>query len=135
MTPPASRRYTSPRTGAPNRSPASPGPRLSSFWRQSQLLYMGPMLSGSTVVVRCSEPLQAEVGEEIVIFSAQQGSYHAFGASGSRIWELLGEPITVSSLCGTLTSEYDVDEQRCLREVSSFLEELRQAELIEVRPD
>ena len=93
------------------------------------------MLSGSTVVVRSPEPLQAEVGEETVIFAAEQGSYHAFGSSGSRVWELLEEPITVSALCGTLRSEYDVDEQRCLREVSSFLEELRQAELIEVRPD
>ena len=93
------------------------------------------MLSGSTVVVRCSEPLSAEVGEEIVVFSAERGSYHAFGASGSRIWELLEEPTTVSALCVTLRSEYDVDEERCFEDVTSFLEELRQAELIEVRPD
>ena len=93
------------------------------------------MLSGSTVVVRNPEPLSAEAGEEIVIFSIEQGSYHAFGTTGSRIWELLEEPITIATLCGRLGSEYDVDEQRCLREVSSFLEDLRQAKLIEVRPD
>ncbi len=93
------------------------------------------MLGGSTVVVRSPEPLQAEVGEEIVIFSAEHGSYHAFGTSGSRIWELLEEPTTVAALCGKLRSEYDVDEERCLEDVTSFLEELRQAELIEVRPD
>ena len=93
------------------------------------------MLEGSTVVVRRSEPLSAKVGEEIVIFSAERGAYHAFGASGSRIWELLEEPTTLSALCGALRSEYDVDEQRCLEDVSSFLEELRQAQLIEVRPD
>ena len=93
------------------------------------------MLRGSTVVVRRSEPLSAEVGEEIVVFSAEQGAYHAFGTSGSRIWELLEEPTTVSTLCGVLRSEYDVAEQRCLEDVSSFLEELRLANLIEVRPD
>lgn len=99
------------------------------------MLYIRPMLGGSTVVVRRSEPLSAEVGEETVIFAAERGSYHAFGASGSRIWELLEQPTSVSALCGALRSEYDVDEQQCLRDVSSFLEELRQADLIEVRPD
>ena len=93
------------------------------------------MLEGSTVVVRRSEPLSAKVGEEIVIFSAEQGAYHAFGVSGSRIWELLEEPTTLAALCGVLRTEYDVDEERCLRDVSSFIEELRQAQLIEVRPD
>ncbi len=93
------------------------------------------MLEGSTVVVRRSEPLSAKVGEEVVIFSAERGAYHAFGVSGSRIWELLAEPTTFSALCGALRAEYEVDEQRCRRDVSAFLEELRQAQLIEVRPD
>ena len=93
------------------------------------------MLEGSTVVVRRSEPISAKVGQEIVIFSAERGAYHAFGVSGSRIWELLEKPTTLSALCGALRAEYDVDEQRCLEDVSAFLEELRHAQLIEVRPD
>ena len=93
------------------------------------------MLSGSSVVVRRSEPLSAEAGEETVIFSADQGAYHAFGVTGSRVWELIEEPTSVAALCGALRAEYDVGEQRCLEDVSSFLEELRRANLIEVRPD
>lgn len=93
------------------------------------------MLSASTVVVRRPGPLSTEAGEETVVLSVERGSYHAFGASGTRIWELLEEPTSISALCQALTSEYEVDEQRCIQDVSSFLEELRQAELIEVRPD
>jgi hypothetical protein len=92
------------------------------------------MVSDTSTVVRSSEPLTAAVDGEIVMLSPAQGAYYGLNGVGSRIWELLARPSTVDGVCATLTAEFDVDDAACRTAVLAFLDDLRQAGLVQVGP-
>lgn len=96
------------------------------------------MRGGATIergveVVRSGEPVDAEVDGAIVMMSLRRGKYYGLDAVGSRIWQLIDRPRRVSDLCAILGAEFEVDAERCEREVIEFLEELAREGLIEVR--
>lgn len=94
---------------------------------------MHAMLDDATLLQRRSQPLSAAVDAETVMFDAVKGSYYALGFIGTRIWELLQEPIELHRLRATLQAEFEVDEATCRRDTEAFLQELRAADLVEVR--
>jgi len=90
------------------------------------------VLEATSTLVRSPRPLTATVDDEIVMLSPDRGAYFGLNAVASRIWSLLGEPVTIDALCVALTAEYQVDELTCRREVLAFLRELDRAELVEI---
>ncbi len=84
--------------------------------------------------VRSSDPLTRQVDGEIVMFHPSRGEYFALGEVGSRIWELLERPLSMTDVCNHLRSEFDVDEDTCRTQVGAFLDELAAAQLLERRP-
>lgn len=86
-----------------------------------------------TTVVRSEEPVDAEVDGAVVMMSLEQGKYYGLDAVGSRIWQLVGAPIEIGELCRRLLAEFDVDAERCERDVIEFLEGLEREGLVEVR--
>lgn len=91
------------------------------------------MLTPTSVIVRSREPLTANVDNEIVMLSPDQGSYFGLNEVASRIWELIAEPTSVAAVCTQLTREYDVTADTCNTDVISLLDELLQSSLIDVR--
>jgi hypothetical protein len=90
-------------------------------------------LTLETVVARRAEPLTAPVDGELVMLDPHRSRYFGLDAVGHRIWELLERPRSVGALCAELQGEFDVDAENCLGDVLAFLEELAEAELVEVR--
>ncbi|MQP65969.1 PqqD family peptide modification chaperone [Niveispirillum sp. SYP-B3756] len=76
--------------------------------------------------------LTASIDEELLMMSVEQGRYFNLNAVGSRIWELLAEPMSVDGLTDALTAEYDVDPAEARREVERFLGALRERGLLAV---
>ncbi|HEX3918954.1 MAG TPA: PqqD family protein [Caulobacteraceae bacterium] len=68
--------------------------------------------------------LAAQVGDELVMMSAESGSYIGLNNVGARVRELLEAPADFSQICATLTGEFDVSEDTCRAEVESFLADL-----------
>lgn len=89
------------------------------------------MISERALIRRREEVHSAKVDEEVVMFDAEDGAYFALGVHGSRIWELLEEPRTLEELCASLQEEYDVEPERCLADVSGFVEELAESQLVD----
>jgi hypothetical protein len=56
-------------------------------------------------------------------------------AVGARIWELIQDPRTVNEIRDALLEEYDVEMERCERDLLAFLDQLAAETLIEVRDD
>jgi hypothetical protein len=92
-----------------------------------------PSLTTRSVVIRKKDPLAADLGGEIALFSAAQGKYFALDTVAAAIWDRLAEATAVSSICESLRGEFDVEHDRCERDVLAFLDRLIVEDLIDVR--
>lgn len=91
------------------------------------------MIGDTELLQRREEPLTAELDGEVVMLDPDKGSYFSLNAVGSRVWELLAEPRSIHDLCDTLMGEFEVDEPACRQEVRALVDQLLEAELVEVR--
>jgi hypothetical protein len=68
--------------------------------------------------------LAAQVGDELVMMSAESGAYIGLNNVGARVWEIIETPADFADICATLTGEFDVPEATCRAEVENFLADL-----------
>jgi Coenzyme PQQ synthesis protein D (PqqD) len=89
-----------------------------------------PLQPDVTVVASRDGLLEAEIDDEILALSVEQGTCYGMNQVGSRVWKLLSKPIRICDLCQVLLAEYNVDPDVCERQVIDLLEELRTEGLI-----
>ena len=89
-------------------------------------------LSEESVVVAAEGQAACDLAGEAVILNLASGIYFGLEGVGARVWELVQDPLPVGDIHHTLTGEYEVDADTCLRDLFALLEELRGAGLIEV---
>ncbi|MGA8222603.1 MAG: PqqD family protein [Candidatus Acidiferrales bacterium] len=94
---------------------------------------MGAALSVESIVVAASEQVSCPLGEESAILNLKNSVYYGLDPVGARVWNLLREAKSVSALRDTLLDEYDVEAERCERDLLELLEKMRGEGLIEVR--
>lgn len=87
----------------------------------------------TTMVKRHPSLLSSQVDDDLVLFSAERGMYYGTQAVGGRIWALIQDEISVSSVCEQLLMEFSVDCETCEHEVLQFFEQLEAEGLITAR--
>ena len=90
-------------------------------------------ITGSSTVVATPEQVSCDLEGEVAILNLSSGVYYGLDPVGARIWTLLREPTTVRAVRDALAAEYDVDPDRCERDLVALLEDLVTAGLVEVR--
>jgi hypothetical protein len=80
-------------------------------------------------ISRAPEVLGTDVGDRHVLLSADL-RYLALDDVGRRVWQLLETPRSLSELVAALRGEYDVSEDDCRRDVTAFVERLREHGLV-----
>ncbi len=86
----------------------------------------------ATTVVRSAHQASANLGDEAVIVNLEDGVYYSLDALGARVWELIADPQTVRDVHNVLCNEYDVDAERCKRDLIAFFAELAARGLVDV---
>lgn len=86
-------------------------------------------------VVAAKDQVSSELDGEAVILNLKTGVYHGLDPVGARIWHLLQESRTVNDILNTLLEEYEVEPERCERELLTLLQKLAEQELIEVKSE
>jgi Coenzyme PQQ synthesis protein D (PqqD) len=89
-------------------------------------------ISLDTTVVASKEQASADLGDEAAILNLKDGVYYGLDPVGARIWKLVQSPRTVREIRDTLLAEYDVESDRCEKDLIALLEELAGHELIDV---
>jgi hypothetical protein len=84
-------------------------------------------------IVAAPEQIASELGGEVVVLNLKTGTYHGLDTIGARIWSLLQEPRTIDAILENLLNEYDVDRDRCQCDLLKLLQDLANADLIEVK--
>lgn len=90
-------------------------------------------LSGRSVVTVAKDQVSCSLGSEAAILNMKNGVYYGLDPVGAHIWKLLQTPQTVADIHQVLLQEYDVESERCHRDLLALLEDLLGAGLIEVR--
>lgn len=87
---------------------------------------------GSTVVAAEGQ-VSSDLGDEVAILDLRGGIYYGLESVGSRIWSLIQEPRTVKDIRDIIASEYEVEPERCERDVIGLIQRLTDEELVEVK--
>jgi len=91
------------------------------------------VVSGSSTVVAPKDQVSSDLGGEVAILDLKAGVYYGLDAVGARIWSLIQEPRTVNEIRDILLEEYDVEPERCERDLLVLLRRLADEGLVEVR--
>lgn len=83
-----------------------------------------------TIIERRSNILFNKIEDEVVMLSLENNEYFGMEKVGSRIWELLENPLTFRQLINNLIEEYDVDERQCTKETITFIQKLEDKKLV-----
>jgi hypothetical protein len=94
---------------------------------------MNSKLAGNSIVVAARGQVSCDLAGEAAILDIKSGIYYGLNAVGARIWNLIQEPQLVDAICATILEEYDVEPDRCARDILTLLQELLANGLIEVR--
>jgi len=91
------------------------------------------VVSGSSTVVAAKDQVSSDLGGEVAILDLKAGVYYGLDAVGARIWSFIQEPRTVNEIRDILLEEYDVEPERCERDLLVLLRRLADEGLVEVR--
>jgi coenzyme PQQ synthesis protein D (PqqD) len=94
---------------------------------------MSATISDRSVVVAAKDQVSCDLAGEAAILNIKNGVYYGLNPVGARIWNLMQEPRQVAEIQNEITSEYEVEPERCARDLVSLLEKLLAEGLIEVR--
>jgi hypothetical protein len=86
--------------------------------------------SAATVIGATNDQVSCDLAGEAAILNLENSVYYGLNPVGARIWSLIQTPVTVSALCDAIVDEYDVDDQRCKRDLLDLLAQLADARLI-----
>ena len=74
-----------------------------------------------TVICRNPSAISSELDGEAVILDMESGKYHSLDSTGTRIWTLLEDKITLDEIVLQLIGEYSVEREQCTTEVEEFI--------------
>lgn len=89
-------------------------------------------LTLDTRLVRCEHLTGSQVDNEWVMIDLDSGEYYGLNAIASDIWQRLAEPVLVADLCADLLQRYDVEAERCERELLALLRQMQEKHMLRI---
>lgn len=93
---------------------------------------MDARISVHSIVIATPEQVSCPLGEEAAILNLKNTVYYGLNPVGARVWSLLQKARSVGELRDALLEEYDVEAERCERDLLDLLERMRGEGLIQV---
>lgn len=93
---------------------------------------MDKLISLKSTIVASKDQISCDLAGEAAILDLKSGTYYGLDEVGATVWGLIAEPRRVSEIQEALLDRYDVEVERCGRELIQLLGELRAQGLIQV---
>ena len=87
-------------------------------------------ITPDTILQRKRDMLFNEIDGEVVMLSIENSEYYGMDKVGSRIWELLEQPVPFRELVAKLLEEFEVSAEQCSADTLVFLKKLENKKLI-----
>jgi hypothetical protein len=89
-------------------------------------------LHDSTVLTVNPDHVAGEVAGDAVILSLSNGIYYSLNEVGTSVWQLVKQGRNVGEVVAAIHAAFDVDLDRCRRDVVEVLGRLIDARLLEI---
>ena len=86
-----------------------------------------------SVVKVTKQGLCRSIDREMAILNLQNSTYYGLNPVGAFIWSLMQRPTSVRELRDAMLKKYEVDEQRCERELLDLLQAMCSEGLVQVQ--
>lgn len=83
-----------------------------------------------TLIIRSPDLIAADMDGDTVMMSIERGAYFGISGVGPRVWDLLGQPVSVAQLTRTICAEYKVDTETCRADLVQFIDALLERGLV-----
>lgn len=84
----------------------------------------------NAVIHRNPSAISSELDGEAVILDMESGKYHNLDSTGTRIWELLQNKISLNDIVLQLMGEYTVEQEQCTTDVRDFIQQMLDSGLV-----
>ena len=88
------------------------------------------ILAKNSFIRRNPELVSSNLDGETVMMSVESGEYFGLDSVGSRIWELIENPVEVDGVIGALLDEFEVSREQCEADTVEFLNQLFDKKLL-----
>lgn len=92
-------------------------------------------LDMDVTVVTSEEQVSCELDDDAVVLSLRDGVYYGLNPVAARIWAMLGSPMRLGEIRDRLLDEYDVDAERCTRDLLEVVQQLLDWKLVDLVED
>ena len=89
-------------------------------------------ITTESTVVASPHQVSTNAHGEVVILQMKDGVYYSLDPVGARVWDEMKKPALVRELRDLIVAEYEVEPDRCERDLLKLLGELAKARLIVV---
>ena len=89
-------------------------------------------MKDTTTVCARPQNISQDLGEESVILDLDAGVYYGLNCVGSTVWRLIQTPRTFAELRDVVIAEYEIDAERCARDLRELLSTLERRGMIEI---
>jgi hypothetical protein len=90
------------------------------------------MITPQSIVVAAPDQVSSDLSGEAVILNLASGMYYGLDEVGARVWSLLQQPCAVAAIRDAILAEYEVEPERCERDLLALLADLEAAKLVEI---
>lgn len=90
------------------------------------------LVSDDSRFVASPDQISCDLGGEAAILHLKTAIYYGLDPVGARVWDLLRTPRTLAEIRDAILAEYDVEPDRCERDLRDLLEKLAAERLIEI---
>lgn len=85
-----------------------------------------------SIIHTSPDQVSCDLAGEAAILNLKNSVYYGLDPVGTRIWTLIQQPTTVAAVRDTILQEYDVDADRCERDLFDLLEKLAAEGLLDI---
>jgi hypothetical protein len=89
-------------------------------------------ISATATIVASKNQVSCDLAGESAILNLENSVYYGLNPVGAHVWSLVQTPVSVTALRDAIVDEYDVEPERCQRDLMDLLAQLAEAKLIKI---
>lgn len=89
-------------------------------------------IPSSSVIVPGQDVVSCDLDGDAVLLDLETSRYFKLNRVGAHIWEALGGGASVGDVRRSVMESFDVDPDRCVRDIDNLLAALRTAGLVKI---